>query len=105
MMQSSVFALGELSAVLINVLGAALIVLELSGRTIAFSHPYIRPNRFHWSAVSVATAGAGAACLFSDPPTLGNIFGIFLASCWSILPRGLKPCSACCSACPGLPQA
>lgn len=35
-MQASLFAIGQALAVLINVLGAALLVLELSGRTIAF---------------------------------------------------------------------
>ncbi len=89
-MQSSVFALGELAAVLINVVGAALLVLELSGRTIAFSRPYIRPNRFHWSAVSVATAGVGAAVFVVGLASLGNII-VIIPGFVSINPtRGLE---------------
>jgi hypothetical protein len=34
-----------------------------SGRTFAFSRPFIRPNGFHRSAVSVATAGVGTKAL------------------------------------------
>jgi hypothetical protein len=90
MMQGSVFALGELAAVLINVVGAALLVLELSGRTIASSRPYIRPNRFHWSAVSVATAGVGAAVFVVGLASLGNII-VIIPGFVSINPtRGLE---------------
>jgi len=89
-MQASVFALGELAAVLINVLGAILIVLELSGRTLAFSQPYIRPNGFHWSAVAVATAGVGAAVFVVGLAGLGNII-VIIPGFVSINPtRGLE---------------
>jgi hypothetical protein len=89
-MQASVFALGELAAVLINVLGAVLIVLELSGRTLAFSRPYIRPNRFQWSAVAVATAGVGAAVFVVGLASLGNII-VIIPGFVSINPtRGLE---------------
>jgi hypothetical protein len=89
-MQTSVFAMGELAAVLINVLGAALIVLELSGRTLAFRRPYIRPNQFHWSAVSVATAGVGAAVFVVGLASLGNII-VVIPGFVSINPtRGLE---------------
>ena len=89
-MQASLFAIGQALAVLINVLGAALLVLELSGRTIAFRQPYIRPNGFRWSAAAVATAGVGAAVFVVGLASLGNII-VIIPGFVSINPtRGLE---------------
>jgi energy-coupling factor transport system substrate-specific component len=75
-MDNPIFALGDIVALLIVILGAALLLLELSGRTLAFSRPYVRPNGFRWSAAAVATVGVGAAVFVVGLATLGSLIVI-----------------------------
>jgi energy-coupling factor transport system substrate-specific component len=87
---SSLMDAGQIVAVLLNVLGALWLALEFSGRTLALSAPYIRPNGFTWSATAVATAGIGAAVFVVGLATLGGLI-VIIPGFVSINPtRGLE---------------
>jgi energy-coupling factor transport system substrate-specific component len=98
---SGLFALGDAIGVAIVILGGAVVVMELYGKSPFLTRPFIRPNGFRWTAAGVATAGVTAAVLIATLTIGANI--VIVPGFISLNPsRGLEPVIGLLFGIPGL---
>src|ERR1700709_2384865 len=84
------FAIGNILGVAIVILGALILLMELYGRSIYLTAPYVRPNGHRWTASAVATTGVSAAVLIATLTIGGSI--VLVPGFIPLNPaRGLEP--------------
>ena len=60
---SVLFVIGQILSVIFLVLGVVILLLEVGGRRLYFTAPFIRETDFEWSATNIAIVGVSAAVL------------------------------------------
>jgi energy-coupling factor transport system substrate-specific component len=84
------FVIGDIAGVAIVLIGAIILVLEIYGKSIFLTAPFIRSNGFKWSAAGVATVGVVAAVLIATLTIGANI--VVVPGFITLNPaRGLEP--------------